>query len=246
MTVAQLKDFAKWAVESRKFKNIRSPQTAMILIQFGRELGFGPATSLQAVYEVNGTPALKANTIAARIKEVPWPQDSRKSRYDYRVIERTATVCVLEFFERNDEGVMESRGRIDYTLADAKLSKDYDRNPNYKTRPKNMLFSRCLTEGARVFCPNCLGGIVPYTPDELGAQTDEDGAPIEDADFEVSSDASEGEGIADEEYAEIRIAADAKQLCLADVIAGLGGDPNDLRGMTRGQYTQACTIIDAK
>lgn len=252
MTMNEMKDFAKWAVASRKFKNIRNPVQAMILMQYGRELGLGPATALQSVYEVNGVPALKGQTIAARIKSVAW-QGTNKPRYDYRLLKRTATVCEIEFFERNDEGRLESRGVISYSMEDARLAGDL-RNDQYKKRPKDMLFWRCLTVGARIFCPDCLGGLAPYTPEELGAQVNEEGEPVqvEDADFEVKEPAADApfdeaeNGIGEAEFAALQADANAKNLHLPDVIAGLGGDPNDVRGMTRGQYEAAAKFIENK
>jgi hypothetical protein len=49
---------------------------------------------------------------------------------------------------------------------------------NYKTFPRNMLFARALTNGARWFCPEVFNGPI-YTPDELGAQVDNEGHVIE-------------------------------------------------------------------
>jgi len=113
-----------------------------------------------------------------------------------------------------------------------------------------MLFNRALSGGARVFCPDCLGGIVPYTPDELGVEVDEEGAPVgtedvQDAEFYVAEQPA-SEGITEEEFAILQADSNAKNLCLGDVIHGLGGDPNDLRGMTRGQYEAALKFIEQK
>lgn len=166
LTLAEQKELAQWAFKSGEFKDLKSPMHAMILMSYGRELGFGPATSLQLVYSVKGTPALKANTIAALMKQVRW-RDTNAPRYDYRVKERSNTRCVITFYERNDAGVMEERGDSDFTWEDAERA-GLTKNQTYAKYPRQMLFARCITEGARVYAPDCLGGIVPYCPEEVG------------------------------------------------------------------------------
>lgn len=255
MSPEQQKEFAKWAVASRKFKHIRSPQQAIILMQYGRELGMGPATALQSVYEVDGVPCLKANTIAARIKTVPW-QGTNKPRYDYRIVQLSLTVCEIEFFERGDDGVFAPRGRLTYDLNDAKRAGRADKD-QYKKYPRSMLFSRCLTAGARIYCPDCLGGIAPYTPDELSSESD----TVLDADFTVSSDeegsspwgAGDGEidsfqepkeaYVSEDRIAQLEKLARSKNANFADVISGLGiGSASE---MTESQLNAATSFVSA-
>lgn len=251
----QQQDLALWAFKSGQFKAIRSAQHALVIMQYGKELGFGPATALQLIYMVNGIPALKANTIAALIKQVSW-QGTVKNRYDYRLVERTADRCVIDFYERNDAGVLEKRGSMEYTMEDAKLAGDTGRNPNYKTRPKNMLFARCLTEGARVFAPDCLGGIVPYSTEEL-TETDEFGEPVQppaveqagnkdvqNAEFEEAVP-PDSDKIDEQDFQRLVDAVQAKGLNLSNVVAGIGADPNDPRGLTRRQFEAALKVIES-
>lgn len=253
ITFEQQKQLAQYAAQSRKFANIKSPQAAMIIMQFGREMGLGPATSLQAIYEQNGIPSLKGNTIAARIKSMPW-RDTTLTKYDYRVPNLNNNQCTLAFFERNDDGVMEKRGDFTFTLDDAKRAGFLEgRNAHsYKKFPRQMLFNRAMTSGARIYCPDCLGGNAAYTPGELGMEvgdpeTDAPARPtVEVVDVEFTEVAGEAEGISEEEYAALTAAANAKNLCLGDVVGGLGGDPNDLRGITRSQYAAALTFIEQK
>lgn len=241
------KQLAEWAHKSGEFKSLKSPAHAMLLMSYGRELGFGPATSLQLVYSVNGTPSLKANTIAALLKQVKW-QGTQKPRYDYRVLERSAQVCRIEFFERNDEGKMESRGVMEYTMEDARLA-GFDKNPTYKKFPKNMLFARAITEGARTYAPDCLGGIVPYTPEELGYKEPEDPAPevqtpppgeVVDAEYVLTTDPQ----VSEEEYASLSELVEEKGRNLQNLLAQIGADPNDPRGMSRSQYRSIKGLLE--
>lgn len=166
LSVSEQKEFAAWAFKSGEFKSLKSPAHAMLLMQYGRELGFGPATSLQLVYSAGGTPALKANTIAALLKQVRW-RDTNAPRYDYRVKVNTVERCVILFLERGDSGAMEERGEVEYTMQDAQRA-GLTKNQTYQKYPRQMLFARAITEGARLYAPDCLGGIVPYCPEELG------------------------------------------------------------------------------
>lgn len=255
LTLSEMKDMAQWAYKSGEFKSLKSPFQALLLMQYGRELGFGPATSLQLVYSVGGTPSLKANTIAALIKQVRW-RDTSMCRYDYRVKEKSNQRCVLDFYERSDSGQLELRGSQEYTMEDAKLAgystkKNKDGSPNmYQRMPRPLLFARCLTEGARTYCPDCLGGIVPYTPEELGYSPPErEPASSEaiDAEFApapgpVEEDPS-GTGITEEEYLSLQEEADSKGRNLSNLLAQLGADPNDPRGMTRSQFRAVNNLL---
>lgn len=238
-----LKEFAKWAATGRQFKHIKNPQQAMVIMQFGRELGLGPGTSLQSVYEVNGVPALKTSVIAARIKTVPW-QGTKKPRYDYRILERSDKRAALEFFERDDDGVLKSRGVAEYTIEDARKTPEFSRNSNYKTRPRAMLFARALTEGARVFTPDCLGGIVPYCPEELGLPCDENGDVI-DVPFEVvKTEAEEDEPrVTEEHLALLKGIAAAKKADIQAIMQQLGAGEKP-EEMTISQYEAIIKLID--
>jgi len=49
---------------------------------------------------------------------------------------------------------------------------------NWKKYPRNMLFSRAMSNGAKWHCPDVGAGAPIYTPDELGADVDDEGAVI--------------------------------------------------------------------
>ena len=57
-----------------------------------------------------------------------------------------------------------------------------DSNTNWRKYPRNMLFARAISNGARWYCPDLFGGSPVYTPDELGAEVDgETGEVLGDA-----------------------------------------------------------------
>ena len=67
----------------------------------------------------------------------------------------------------------ESLGVSTFTAADARKAQ----TQNMGKFPRNMLHARALTNGCRWYCPDVFGGPI-YTPDELGAEVDEDGQPV--------------------------------------------------------------------
>jgi len=138
----------------------------------GAEIGLGPVTSLTAIYIVEGKPSYSSNLVAAQIKRHP--------RYDYRIKTLDDEGCTIQFFQ---EGKM--IGEAGFSKADAQRAGLLNKF-NWKTYPRNMYFSRALTNGARWYCPDVF--IAPvYTPEELNPdiQLDESGEPIEIVDAEV-------------------------------------------------------------
>lgn len=159
----ELQGLGEVFVKSGFFADSRDASQAIVKILAGRELGFGPIASMTGVYIVNGRPALSASLIAARIKS--------SGKYDYRVREHDEKHCVIEFFQIN--GAKESLGVSSFTMEDARRAN----TKNLDKFPRNMLFARSLTNGARWYCPDVFSGAI-YTPDELGAEVGEDGDVI--------------------------------------------------------------------
>lgn len=153
-------------VRSGFFSDARDASQAIVKILAGREMGFGPIASMTGVYIVKGKPSLGANLIAAAIK--------RSGRYDYRVKTMTDQECTIEFFERID-GKRELIGVSTFTRADATKAG----TQNLDKFPRNMLFARAMSNGAKWFCPDVFGGPI-YTPEELGAEVDAEGEVISD------------------------------------------------------------------
>lgn len=149
-------------VKSGFFKDSRDAAQAIVKIQAGRELGFGPMASMQGVYIVQGKVTLSANLLGAAIKT--------SGRYNYRVVEHDDSVCTIDFYENG-----EKIGTSTFTIKDADRA-GLMNNPTWKKYARNMLFARALSNGARWHCPDVFGGPL-YTPEELGADVDEDGIP---------------------------------------------------------------------
>jgi len=149
--------------KSGLFNDIKSASQAIVKIQAGAELGIPPFAAMSGISIIQGKPALGASLIAGLIKS--------SHKYDYRVTRHDATGCVIEFYEGETK-----LGESSFTADDAKraglLGKDI-----WTKYPRNMLFSRAMSNGARWYTPDLFTGPI-YTPEEL------DGPALE-ADYRV-------------------------------------------------------------
>lgn len=144
-------------VKSGFFADTRDQAQAIVKILAGQELGISPIASMTGVYIVKGKPSLGANLIAGCVK--------RSGRYNYRVVEHTDAVCRIEFYEKDFDGVKFVKvGESKFTIEDAKRAG----TQNLDRFPRNMLFARAMSNGAKWYCADIFAGGV-YTPDELGA-----------------------------------------------------------------------------
>lgn len=164
-SVAEMTGLGKVFVESGYFSDTKAAAQAVVKMMAGRELNFGPIASMTGVYIVNGRVALSANLMAARIKS--------SGRYNYRVRSLDAAKCEIEFFERSGTA-WESVGLSSFTMDDARKAG----TKNLDKFPRNMLFARAMSNGAKWYCADLFSGAPIYTPDELGAAVDENGEVI--------------------------------------------------------------------
>lgn len=145
------------------FPNVQSVAQAVVKIMAGQELGLSPIESMMGVNVFNGRVSLSAEVMGKLIKKDP--------RYDYKIITLTPTECVLEFYE-NGQVV----GTSKFTMDDAKQAGLAGKDV-WKAYPRNMLFSRALSNGKRWFSPDAGPGI--YTHEELGLPVNGEGELIE-------------------------------------------------------------------
>jgi len=146
----------KVLAQSGYFTDAREAGQAVVKILAGQELGFGPIASMTGIHIIKGKVSLSANLMAAAIK--------RSGRYTYDVKGLTEDTCTLEF----KEGA-KLLGTSTFTMKDA--AKAGLTGDNWKKYPRNMLFARALSNGAKWYTPDIFGGPI-YTPDELGAVVD--------------------------------------------------------------------------
>ncbi len=167
---SQLQAAAQVLYKSRYFSDVQDEAKAIVKVMAGAELGLPPFASMSGIHIIQGKPALGANVIATLIKNDP--------RYNYRVLEHTDSVCRIQFYEDG-----QPCGVSEFTARDAQKAG----TKNMDKYPKNMLFARAISNGAKWYTPGIFGGAPVYTPDELGADVDEDGTIIEGSYAQASS-----------------------------------------------------------
>lgn len=142
--------------KSGYFQDARDAAQAVVKVLAGQELGLGPVASMTGIYIVKGRVTLSANVMAAVVK--------RSGRYNYKVTRLDDTGCSITFYEGKSE-----LGASTFTADDAKRAELG--GDNYRKFPRNMYFSRALSNGVKWYCPDVTSGPV-YTPDELGEVVD--------------------------------------------------------------------------
>lgn len=170
MNVPEIMDVAKAFSASGYFKDARDAAQAAVKIMAGQELGIPPVAAMTGIAIVKEKVALGANLIAGLIKG--------SGKYNYRVTKHTDSECVIEFTEHG-----KLVGTSSFSMTDAK--KANLSGVNWTQYPRNMLFARALTNGAKWYCPDATAGIAMYTPEELGDTGDDDVPQVDTATGEV-------------------------------------------------------------
>ncbi len=139
---------------SGMFPDIKTQAQAVVKIMAGKELGLSAFQSVSGIYMVNGRLALQAGVMSSLVK--------RSKKYDYTVDELTTELCKITFYDisREQERPL---GISEFTFKDAAKAGLVNKD-NWKSYPKNMLFARALSNGARWYCPDVICGW--YTVEE--------------------------------------------------------------------------------
>ncbi len=145
-------------IESGYFQDAKQAAQAVVKVLAGIEIGLGPIAAMTGIYIIKGRITLSANTMAAVIKN--------SGKYDYRIIEHSNEICKIEFYQAG-----ERVGLAKFSMDDANQASLVG-GQNWQKFPRNMLFARALSNGARWFCADVFAGNPAYTPDEVGANVD--------------------------------------------------------------------------
>lgn len=168
--LANVQRLGNLLVASGYFADARDMAQAAVKVMAGQELGIPPIAAMMGINIIKGKVSLGVHLIASRV---------RAHGYDFRFKRHDKTGCTLEFYSRPDSsGKRQVLGESSFTEDDAKnagLMGDM-----YRKYPKNMYYSRAMSNGAKWFTPDVFGGAPVYTPDELGATVDADGYVLEE------------------------------------------------------------------
>ena len=153
--LSEIQDWAQAFFVSGMFTDIKTAAQAVVKIQAGKELGLPPLYSMQNVNIINGKLSLSSNALALMVK--------KSGKYDYDVAKSDDTQCIINFC-RIEGGKRVEIGQGGFSIKEA-TEAGLLRNPTWKSYPQNMLFARAVSRGARMHCPDAIGGA--YTHEEL-------------------------------------------------------------------------------
>ena len=151
-----ISDMAKAFVASGYFSDTKAMAQAIVKIQAGKELGLPPVYSMQNINLIRDRLTSSANTLAMMVK--------KSGRYNYRVTEHSDQTCTITFYE-SEEGKWVEVGTSTFTMADAKRADLIKPGGGWVKYPRAMLFSRAISQGARMYAPDAIGGV--YTDEEI-------------------------------------------------------------------------------
>lgn len=127
-------------------KELRSTTKTAAAILTGRELGLPPMTALASIHVINGKPGISAEMMRALIQRDGHELDIRES---------SEVKCVIRGRRRGEEDWTQ----VTYTMAEAQRAGDAKKNPNYQTRPAEMLLARATTRIARMKFSDTVHGL---------------------------------------------------------------------------------------
>jgi hypothetical protein len=138
------------------------PANLLFALEYADALGIAPIHAITSIHVINGKPSASADLIAASV---------RRAGHKLRVTgDDSYAEAVLI---RQDDPDFEYVARWDM----AKAKQANLNTATWKAYPAAMLRSRAITEVARMGASDALYGVI-YTPEELGAEVDKDGAPV--------------------------------------------------------------------
>lgn len=145
-------------------KVIDTPEKAMAIAIKGVEVGLPMMQSFAQINIIEGKPTISAEGMNFLIRK-----NCPKAKID--ILERSALKCKIRA-ERPGHTPVE----FEFSIEDAKKA-ELMASKAWQKYPKNMMFARCISDAARTIFPDCIGGI-SHTPEELGADVDQNGEVI--------------------------------------------------------------------
>ena len=191
MKLSETKEMAEHFFKSGVFQDVKDMSVALVKIQAGQELGISPIMAMKEVYLIPSKSGVKiqigASLQAAMIK--------KSGKYDYRIIEHSKEICTIQFYERRGDK-WEEIGKESFTIADARTAGLTAGKDVWTKHPKNMLFARAMSNGAKWYCPDVFGGAIYNESDDFPeskfeAEIIEDKPNHLDKHFEIEEEPSE-------------------------------------------------------
>jgi hypothetical protein len=141
-----------------------NPASVLWALEYGRAIGLDVITVIQSIHVIQNRATASADLMASL---------TRRAGHRMRITgdDQRAEVVII----RADDREFQFRAVWDWAKAERAglVKKD-----TWRQFPGAMLRARAISECVRMACPEVLHGSI-YTPEELGARVDADGAPVE-------------------------------------------------------------------
>lgn len=139
------------------------PANVLYAVEYGETLGITAMAAINGIHVIEGKPSASAALISALVRRAghrirTWGDDEK---------------AVTEIIRSDDP---DFTYRVEWTLERARRAELLGKG-TWKKYPAALLKARTVTECARDACQEVLFGL-QYTPEELGAELDDDGVPI--------------------------------------------------------------------
>ncbi len=173
-TVGDALSFAKLLIDSKLIPStLKTPDAVVAVILQGRELGFGPITSVNNINNIQGKPTLGVHAIAAKLAQAGLtyqlikdyePETKTDAEGKETIVDRVTT---FRFFRMWNGRVIEND--VSYRWSEATKA-GYTIKDNWLKMPRIMMRTRALTVGARLVAPEAILGL--YETSELADAKD--------------------------------------------------------------------------
>lgn len=182
---AVMRERAQTAAKSGLFKDITTPERAMVIIETGRTLGIPEMAALRGIYIIEGRPFVSASLILAIV---------RKSRICKQIVINTNSEGATCKMVRADDGF---EFTSTFGPAEAKRA-GLDRRDTYLKHPDQMYMHRAVARCARVVCPEIFYGLGIEGEGVVASLEEPEPLPDEHSDLTVN-----GQVITDEEFEQL-------------------------------------------
>ena len=125
----------------------------------------GPFGSMNGIHIIQGKPAFE---------QTSWQAKSSQADATTTALLKTQTLFAPSSLWSTSTDLGRQSALRSFSIADAKKAG----TKNLDKFPRNMLFARAMSNGVRWYCPDVMNGSAVYTPEELGADVDQDGNVI--------------------------------------------------------------------
>lgn len=139
-------------IQSGYFKDATSISKAITKALIGESMGMGLVQSMNSLYVIEGRVSMDSHAIR---------NTAVMAGYSIKTLELTESKCQLEWQFKN-----ELLGTSEYTWEDATKA-GLTEKQNWRKYPKDMLFARAITRGARMYANQAFANQPVYERDEI-------------------------------------------------------------------------------